>query len=71
MPNVVLYIEFLFAKLAAVGTLEARRLATIVLEVGRDGALRGIGLAAARTRIAGPRLPRAPARIGLLKPRQR
>ena len=72
MPNVILHVEFLFAKLAAVRALEARRFAAVVLEVGRHGALRGVALAAARTRKTGPRSPRAPAaRIGPLGPRQR
>lgn len=71
VPNVVLHIELLFAKFAAVGALEARRFAAVVLVVSRDGALRGVALAAARTRVAGPRLPRAPARVGLLQPWQR
>lgn len=73
VPNVVLYIELLFAKLAAVRALEARRFAAVVLEVGGDGALRGVALPAARTRETSPGLSRAPrARVGrLLEPRQR
>lgn len=71
VPNVTLHIELLFAKFAAVGALEARRLAAVVLEVSRDGALRAVALPAARTRVAGPRLPRASTRVGVLEPRQR
>lgn len=61
VPDMVLHIELLFAKHAAVGALEARRLAAVVLVVGRHGALRGVALAAARTLEADPHLPWAPA----------
>lgn len=72
VPNVILDVELLLAKLAAVRALEARRFAAVVLEVGRDGALRGVALTAARTREAGPRSPRAPATwVGPVGPRQR
>lgn len=71
VSNVILHIELLFAKFAAVGALEARRFAAVVLEVSRHGALRGVGFPAARARVAGPRFPRALARVGLLEPRQR
>lgn len=70
VPDMVLHIELLFAKHAAVGALEARRLAAVVLVVGRDGALRGVALAAARTQEADPHLPRGPtARTDPLGPR--
>jgi len=61
VPNVILDVELLLAKLAAVRALEARRFAAVVLEVGRDGALRGVALTASGTREASPRSPRAPA----------
>jgi len=61
MPDMVLHIELLFAKHAAVGALETRRLAAVVLVVGRNGALRGVALAAARTLKADSHLPRASA----------
>lgn len=61
MPDVVLHIELLLAEFAAVRTLEARRFAAVVLVMSRNGALRGVALAAARTRKAGPRLLQAPA----------
>lgn len=70
VPDMILYIELLFAKHATVRALEARRLAAVVFEVGRDGALRGIALAAARTLEADPHLPRASAaRTDPLRPR--
>lgn len=72
MSNVVLHVELLFAKLAAIGALETRRFAAVVLVMSRYGALRGVTLAAARTRVAGPRLPQAPAAgTRILGPRQR
>lgn len=70
VPDMVLYIELLFAKHAAVGALETRRLATIVLVMGRDSALRRVALAAARTLVANLHLPRTPtARSDPLGPR--
>lgn len=60
VPDMVLHIKLLLAKHATVGALEARRLAAVVLVVGRDGALRGVALATARTLEAKPHLPRDP-----------
>lgn len=61
VPDMILNIELLFAKHAAVRALKTRRLAAVVFEVGRDGAFRGVALATARTLEADPHLPRAPA----------
>lgn len=58
VSDMVLHIELLFAKHAAVGAFETRRLAAVILVVGRDGALRGVALATARTLEADPHLPR-------------
>lgn len=70
VPDMILHIELLFAKHAAVGALEARRLAAVVLVVGRDGALRGVALATSWTLEADPHPPRAPAaRTDPLRPR--
>jgi len=60
VSDMVLYIELLFAKHAAVRALETWRLATIIFVMGRDGALRRVAFAAARTLVANPHLPRTP-----------
>lgn len=70
VSNVILYIKLLFTKFAAVRALEARWFATIILEVGRDGALCGIALAAARTREASPHSPRVPTAESPFRPWQ-
>jgi len=61
VPDMVLHIELLLAKHATVGALEARWLAAVVFIVGRDGALRGVALATARTLEANPHLPQTSA----------
>lgn len=50
VPYVILDVELFLAQLAAIGALETRRFAAIVLEVGRHRALGRVTLSATRTR---------------------
>lgn len=69
VPYVILNVELFLAQLAAIGALEARRFAAIVLEVGRHRALGRVTLSTTWTGKSAFTLSRASLRVLVLDPR--